>query len=169
MNQFKPDYQSENYDKDRFYDSINYFEFKEDSWNFTLSDQNLREKIEKTKKKLLNKVKVELAKINNQELKGDREELIIGYIKDFISFIKIAYSKDRLLIVAPDSDGNHYPYRLIEKTNSMRNEAYEYYLKYVLGKLFDFSINEENVFRPQNISLNITGVLNRIKSFLEQH
>jgi hypothetical protein len=112
---------------------------------------------------------VELAKISNQELEGNNEELIIGYIKDFISFIKIAYSKDRLLIVAPDSDGNHYPYKLIEKTNLMKDEAYEYYLKYVIGQIFSFPINEENVFRPQNVSLSIAGVLNRIKSFLEHH
>jgi hypothetical protein len=110
-----------------------------------------------------------LIKLNNQELEGDAETLIIGYIKDFLSFLKIAYGKDRLLIAAPDDESNYYPAKLKSKSDQMRNETYKYFLKYVLGQLFDFSVDEKNVHENQKIVLKPAGVLKRIKSFLEQH
>ncbi len=145
------------------------FDFKDYKWSFTPIDYKIRDRIKATKNKLLNKVKVELAKISNQELEGDSQELIEKYLRDFFAFIKIAYDKDRLFIVNQEEDTYHYPYRLVEETNLMRSETYEYFLRYAFGQILNFPVNEINVYESQKISLTLPIVLSNIKEFLEQY
>ncbi len=169
MNLFKPDLNSNQDNKDNKIEVPKYFEYKGDVWDFTFVGYEGKTKIQEAKDKLLKKITTELKKSQKGKLEGNSEELIRGYLTDFFKFIKLAYNIKKLLIVNQEEDSQNYPQKLLYKTESFKEAAYDYFLKYVFGLLLGYSINEENVDEKRDIPLSPTIVLERIKLFLDEY
>jgi len=93
----------------------------------------------------------------------------VALVGALLKYLYEAFPKDYLLIHSNDDSG-YYSQKLTAASNSGRESAYEYFIRYAFSQIFKTTIEgEPKEIMEQIIPLDAAIVLKKIKEFLAQY